>query len=92
VIADSPWVLWTLVLLFSTSSLLAVVRIIRGPSVLDRIIASDVLVASIICALGAEMAVNRHTATLPVALVLALFAVFGSISVAKLMADREEDR
>jgi multicomponent Na+:H+ antiporter subunit F len=50
-----------------------------------------VLVATILCGLGAEMAINHHATTLPVALGLALFAVFGSISVAKFMANREED-
>ena len=35
-------------------ALAAVYRIIRGPSVLDRVIASDVLVATIICAAGFE--------------------------------------
>lgn len=82
---------WVLVPVFGLAALLAVIRVIRGPSVLDRIVAADVLVATIICGMGAEMAVNRHTTSLPVALVLALFAVFGSISVAKFMANREED-
>lgn len=85
------WLVWVLVPLFAVAGVLAVLRIIRGPSVLDRIVAADVLVSTIICGLGAEMAINHHTASLPVALVLALFAVFGSISVAKFMADREED-
>ncbi|NQX13180.1 sodium:proton antiporter [Microbacteriaceae bacterium VKM Ac-2855] len=82
---------WVLVPIFGVAAIFAVVRIIRGPSVLDRVVATDVLVSTILCGLGAEMAVNRHTASLPVALVLALFAVFGSISVAKFMANREED-
>ena len=56
---------------------------------LDRVIASDVLVATIICALAAEMALNRHTDTLPVLLVLALFAVLGSLSVARFLPARD---
>ena len=40
-------------ILFGVSAVLAVFRIIRGPSVLDRVIASDVLVATIMCVLGA---------------------------------------
>jgi multicomponent Na+:H+ antiporter subunit F len=85
------FLVWVLVPLFGLAALLAVIRVVRGPSVLDRIVAADVLVATIICGMGADMAVNRHTASLPVALILALFAVFGSISVAKFMANREED-
>lgn len=76
-------------ILFAAGALCALYRIIRGPSVLDRVIASDVLVATVICALGAEMAINRHVDTLPVLLVLALFAVLGSLSVARFLTARE---
>ncbi|TFD03037.1 sodium:proton antiporter [Cryobacterium sinapicolor] len=71
--------------LFGAGALCALYRIVRGPTVLDRVIASDVLVATVICAMGAEMAFNRHTDTLPVLLVLALFAVLGSLSVARFL-------
>ncbi|TFB86971.1 sodium:proton antiporter [Cryobacterium algoricola] len=76
-------------LLFGAGGLCAVYRIIRGPSVLDRVIASDVLVATVICALGAEMAINRHVDTLPVLLVLALFAVLGSLAVGRFLGGKE---
>jgi multicomponent Na+:H+ antiporter subunit F len=76
--------------LFGVSAVLAVFRIIRGPSVLDRVIASDVLVATIMCVLGAEMALNRHTDNLPVLLVLSLFAVLGSLSVARFLPAKED--
>ncbi|WP_348272811.1 monovalent cation/H+ antiporter complex subunit F [Rathayibacter sp. VKM Ac-2760] len=85
------WLVWILVPIFGAAALLALIRILIGPSVLDRVVAADVLVATILCGLGAEMAINHHATTLPVALGLALFAVFGSISVAKFMANREED-
>ncbi|MDJ0376172.1 monovalent cation/H+ antiporter complex subunit F [Cryobacterium sp. PH31-L1] len=75
--------------MFAVGALLSVYRIVIGPSVLDRVIASDVLVATIICALGTEMALNRHTDTLPVLLVLALFAVLGSLSVARFLPGRD---
>ncbi|MGO4104223.1 monovalent cation/H+ antiporter complex subunit F [Leifsonia sp. YAF41] len=71
--------------LLGASGLCSVYRIVRGPSVLDRVIAADVLVATIMCALGADMAFNNHTDTLPVLLVLALFGVLGSISVARFL-------
>ena len=75
--------------MFALAALLAVYRIVVGPSVLDRVIASDVLVATVICALAAEMALNRHTDTLPVLLVLALFAVLGSLSAARFLPARD---
>lgn len=71
--------------LYGIAALCSVYRIVRGPSVLDRVVASDVLVATVMCALGTEMAFNRHTDTLPVLLVLALFGVLGSLSVARFL-------
>lgn len=69
--------------LFGAGALCALYRIVRGPTVLDRVVASDVLVVIVMCALGAEMAYNRHTHTLPVLLVLALFGFLGSLAVAR---------
>jgi multicomponent Na+:H+ antiporter subunit F len=76
--------------LFGLAAVAALYRIIRGPSAIDRIAAADVLNASILCLLGVEMAVNQHTNTLPVLLVLALFAIVGSISAARFLAWKEE--
>lgn len=68
----------------------AIWRIIRGPSALDRIIASDVLVATAIIAIGAEMAITGHTDNLPVMLGLALFGIVGSVSVARFISSRDD--
>jgi multicomponent Na+:H+ antiporter subunit F len=76
-------------LMFAVGAVAAVYRIIRGPSILDRALATDVLLAIAICALGAEMAINRHTDTLAVMLVLSLFAVVGSIAIARFMAKQD---
>jgi multicomponent Na+:H+ antiporter subunit F len=71
--------------LFGAAALCAVYRIVKGPSVLDRVIAADVLVATAMCALGADMAFRGHTDTLPVLLILALFGILGSLSVARFL-------
>lgn len=75
--------------MFGIGALAAVHHIIRGPSILDRALATDVLLAIVMCALAAEMAINRHTDTLVVLLVLALFAVVGSIAIAQYMAKQD---
>ena len=75
--------------MFGIGAVAAVVRIIRGPSILDRALATDVLLAIAMCGLGAEMAINRHVDTLPVLLVLAMFAVVGSISIARFVAKQD---
>ena len=71
---------------FGLAALLTVWRIIIGPSILDRAVASDVLLTLIMCMLGAEMAINQHTRTLPVLLIIAAVGVFGSISIARFVA------
>ncbi|HVH94743.1 MAG: monovalent cation/H+ antiporter complex subunit F [Nocardioidaceae bacterium] len=65
------------------AALLLVTRISMGPTMLDRVVALDVLVAVIICALALEAAVHRHTTTLSILVVLSLLGFVGSVSVAR---------
>ncbi|WP_424936765.1 MULTISPECIES: monovalent cation/H+ antiporter complex subunit F [Bacteria] len=81
--------LLVVMIVFGIAAILTVVRIAIGPSILDRAVASDVLLTEIICVLGAEMAINQHTRTLPVLLIVAAVGVFGSISVARYVARRD---
>lgn len=74
---------------FGIAGVLTVWRIILGPSILDRAVASDVLLTLVMCALGAEMAINGHTRSLPVLLIVAAVGVFGSISIARFVARRD---
>lgn len=76
--------------LFSIGGIAALYRIIRGPSLLDRVIAADVFIVTIMCVIGTEMALNHHTETLPVMLVLAAFGFVGSVSFARFMAQQDE--
>ena len=75
--------------IFGVAALITVWRIARGPSILDRAVASDVLLTEIMCVLGAEMAIYHHTRTLPVLLIIAAVGVFGSISIARFVARRD---
>ncbi|HWL76023.1 monovalent cation/H+ antiporter complex subunit F [Microbacterium sp.] len=74
---------------FAVAALLTLWRIVVGPSILDRAVASDVLLTELMCVLGAEMAINHHTRTLPVLLMIAAVGVFGSISIARFVARRD---
>ncbi|KDA05168.1 sodium:proton antiporter [Microbacterium sp. CH12i] len=78
-----------IVVVFGIAAILTVFRIIRGPSILDRAVASDVLLTEVMCVLGAEMAINGHTRNIPVLLIIAAVGVFGSISVARYVARRD---
>ena len=75
---------------FAVSALLTLWRIIIGPSILDRAVASDVLMTLVMCMLGAEMAINHHLRTLPVLLIIAAVGVFGSIAIARFVARRDQ--
>jgi multicomponent Na+:H+ antiporter subunit F len=56
---------------------------VKGPAILDRMIASDMLVTTLILVLGMEMVAHQHTRTIPIMIVLALTAVFASMAVAR---------
>lgn len=75
--------------IFGVAAVLTLVRIVIGPSILDRTVASDVLLTEVMCVLGAEMAINGHTRNLPVLLIIAAVGVFGSIAVARYVARRD---
>ena len=69
--------------MLAVAALLLVIRISLGPTMLDRIVALDVLVAVTICGLAVEAAIYRHTTTLPILGVLSLVGFVGSVSVAR---------
>lgn len=69
--------------LFAASVFLALYRVIRGPSILDRMIATDVILASLMCGLGGYMALTGRTDLLPVLIVLAMLGFVGSVSVSR---------
>ena len=77
-------------LMLALAAVLTVVRMSRGPSSLDRVVAADVLVAVVIAALALEAILNDHGTTLPVMLVLSLLGFAGSVSIARFVADRDK--
>lgn len=75
--------------LFAIAALLAVYRIVRGPSILDRMIASDVLLTTILLVVGAEMVYNSHSRNVAMMLVLAAIAIFGTVAVARFVSKQD---
>ena len=87
-------VLAVCVAMLGIASVMLLFRITRGPTTLDRAVATDALVAVIIGALALEAAANRHTTTLPVLVVLTLVGFMGSVGIARFTrgsAQVEED-
>ena len=66
----------------------AIIRIARGPSLLDRVLAADVLLAILGAALCIDMAVNRHLNNLMLVVAISVIGFIGSVTVARFVADR----
>ncbi len=84
---------WVVGALFAVAAILVTIRMVRGRSLLDRMIASDVLLTTVILVLGAEMVINEHTDNLVLMVVIAAVASFAAIAVARTISkqDRQPD-
>lgn len=71
--------------LLGVAALLTLARIAAGPSVLDRAVAAEVLVAIVVCVLGIEAAMARHATTLPILVSLSLLGFLGSVAVVRFL-------
>ncbi len=74
--------------IFALSATLAVIRVVLGPTVLDRMIAADVLLTIVLLVVGAEMVVSGHTRNLVVMLVIAVSASIATIAVSRFVSQR----
>lgn len=74
---------------FTIGAVLSLVRMIKGPTIVDRMVASDTLLTIVICVLGAEMVLNGHTTLLPLMLALAMTAFIASVTVARYVSRQE---
>lgn len=84
--------LWVIVaVLLGVAALLGTARLLLGPSILDRALSVDVLLASALTGLGAYAAFHRDPTILPTLLVLSLLGFVGSISISKFVARRPEE-
>jgi multicomponent Na+:H+ antiporter subunit F len=75
---------------FAVAAAITMWRIVVGPSILDRAVASDVLLTEVMCVVGAEMAINHHTRSLPLMLIIAALGVFGSVAVVRFVARKDD--
>lgn len=73
------------------AALLTLVRIIRGPSILDRVVASETLLSTIMLALITHMVRTETTRTLMAVLVVALLGFTAAVSVARLVSAQEQE-
>ena len=74
--------------MLATATALTLIRVIRGPSILDRIVATDVLLAIIVATIAGLAAFRRDATALPALVVLSVLGFTGTVSVAR-FAGRE---
>lgn len=76
--------------LLGAAAVLALVRAEKGPSMLDRAIALDILTGALVGAIALEAAWSRRIDTVPILVVLALVGFVASVTVARFAAVEPE--
>lgn len=76
--------------LLSAATAGALYRLARGPSLLDRVVATDVLLAIVAAALAVEMAYHRHLDNLVLMVIVSLVGFIGSVTVARFATQTAE--
>ena len=79
-------------LMLGAAAALALVRLLLGPSTLDRIVALDVFVVLSVVAAGVYVAYYRDGSNIPLLAAVALVGFVGSVSAARLAVRRERHR
>ncbi|WP_216093811.1 monovalent cation/H+ antiporter complex subunit F [Streptomyces abyssalis] len=83
-------VLSVVIAVLLASGVLVTVRLVRGPSTLDRAVALDALVAVVMAGIGVLTAARGIPYYLPALLVLSFLGFTGSVSIARFLALRDE--
>lgn len=76
------------VITLAATAIAALVRIVRGPTILDRMVASDVLLTTLMLAIGSDMALRGHTEAIPIMVAIGATAVLATIVVARYVRRR----
>ena len=80
--------MWTVVVagvMLGLGGLFAAVRLVRGPTQIDRAVALDVMLAIVVGVIVLTAAVSGSSITLVIAVVVSLLGFLGSASLAKLL-------
>jgi multicomponent Na+:H+ antiporter subunit F len=83
-------IVWICVAMLAVGAAGAIIRIVKGPSLLDRMLASDVLLVVIASGLLLRAVVTGDMYNLVFVLLVAAVGFLGSVTVARTVASREE--
>ncbi|MBC3190728.1 sodium:proton antiporter [Pseudonocardia sp. C8] len=78
--------------MLTTAALLTLARLLRGPTTLDRIAALDVFVVLIVAAAAVYAAIYSDGSNIPLLAAVALIALVGSATAARLVERWERHR
>jgi len=78
--------------LLCVSVVLVFVRIVKGPSIVDRVIALDLLITIGIAIITTYSILSRNSTFLDVAMILALIAFLGTVAFAYYLEKREKKK
>ncbi|SDR78672.1 monovalent cation/H+ antiporter complex subunit F [Paraoerskovia marina] len=74
------------VTLIAVGAVLALVRVERGPSMLDRTVGLDVFTAALVGAIAIEAAYSQRVETVPLLVVLSLVGFVSSVTISRFAA------
>lgn len=80
---------WGVVILISLSMLAFIYRLIKGPSVPDRVVALDSLGVALICMIGMISILSGTSFFLEIILLLAILAFIGTVAFSKFLEKGE---
>lgn len=78
-------------LLLTVGAAGAIYRIVKGPSILDRVIATDVLLIVISSGLCVEMVLNDHTNNIMFVVVASVIGFVGSVTVSRFVSASQKE-
>ena len=74
---------------FLLAALLAGIRLVRGPQLVDRVISLDVLLVSLMCAIAAQAAQTGDTTYLGIVVVIAIVAFTATVVLSRFVERTE---
>ncbi len=78
-------VVTAVVVMLGAAAAITVLRLLLGPSVLDRVVALDMLLAIVQCGLATFAALTLDSSSVPVLVVVSLLGFVGSVSIARFL-------
>ncbi|MFJ2619525.1 monovalent cation/H+ antiporter complex subunit F [Glutamicibacter sp. NPDC087344] len=81
-------VVWICGIMLGLAAVACLFRVVKGPSILDRVLALDVMLLIISAALCLDMALNRHTDYLLFVVIACTIGFVGSVTVSRYVSDQ----